>query len=455
MRKSQITLYEFSTSKEEIEELTDKEIKLLLRINKKLKREFGENVITIPYDKSKIRTYNYVGVINVGNKRIQILPKLYKPSLRDSGEDGEDKKTQSLKNLLYMLHFAYKLPIRKTSESIFKRYRDNFLEIYIHIFLRELEEALRATLFRQYIDIEDNLSFFRGKIKISQHIKENVVKNNPVKLYCEFDELTDDNLINQTIKYTLKLLRVMSHSYLNINRINQLLFTLADISDKVIKPEDKEKIHYTRLNEYLMPVIEKCFLFINNFSIDLTTGKTDYGAIIFDMNELFEEFIANFIIKYKKDLGLGDHDIKAQHRLGYLDTTETIRLKPDIVICSNGCNRKERKIEVIIDTKYKLLNPDKKFGVSNEDIYQMLAYALGGKCSKIILLYPRPENYKEDRKPPLKIHLHSNEKCSDELPREIEIFIRTVNIMHENLEKEKEKIINELKEIFQECGLIT
>ena len=45
----------------------------------------------------------------------------------------------------------------------------------------------------------------------------------------------------------------------------------------------------------------------------------------------------------------------------------------------------------IIDTKWKLLkksSEDRKYGVSQADVYQMLAYSVTHKCDRLILLYP-------------------------------------------------------------------
>ena len=167
-------------------------------------------------------------------------------------------------------------------------------------------------------------------------IKENIIKNNPGKIYCEYDELTEDNLINQTIKYTLRLLKVISRSNSNIDKINQLLFTLAEISDRKIKPEDEERIYFNKINESFRPIIVKCFLFINDFSIDLKAGSTNYGAILFDMNEVFEEFIANFIIKNKEILGMKEFNIEPQKKIESLDDDNRISLKPDLVFLNDN-----------------------------------------------------------------------------------------------------------------------
>lgn len=58
---------------------------------------------------------------------------------------------------------------------------------------------------------------------------------------------------------------------------------------------------------------------------------------------------------------------------------------PDILIKRNG------QVRMVIDTKWKLVgqNPeDKKRGVSQSDVYQMMAYARLYRCREVMLLYP-------------------------------------------------------------------
>ena len=54
-------------------------------------------------------------------------------------------------------------------------------------------------------------------------------------------------------------------------------------------------------------------------------------------------------------------------------------LRPDIVVDN----------DIIIDTKWKSLNPDDRVvGVEQSDVYQMLAYAHAYDARRVVLLYP-------------------------------------------------------------------
>ena len=405
-------------------------IKLNSELKKKLKAD--SDIITVLLG-GELRTSHYVGVLQVNNLRIEILPKLYR-----RGIDSKDKANQALKNLSYMLKYTRDLKIGETPQSIFET--GDVLEIYISMFLSELENVLQSSIFREYVAVEENLSTVRGKLLIAQHIRANATKNLPLA-YCQFDELTQDNLLNQTIKYTLRILRAISRSYENHRKIDQLLFIFDDVSDIAVQPHHRSKIHFSRLNLHFKPVIDKCFMFIRNFAVDLCSGRFEYGGLVFDMNKLFEEFIGRMMQKHKDELGLRDYQIELQNKENILKLDEqgNITPKPDIVIMKNG------KIDMIIDTKYKI-DYKQKINPSNQDIYQMMAYGIAAKCSEIVLLYPKPDNYSESSEKSITIPLHSHEcsaKCG--LPKELRIHVKFVDLMKENLKYSRDEIIRDLK----------
>ncbi|WP_292633450.1 MULTISPECIES: hypothetical protein [unclassified Novosphingobium] len=106
------------------------------------------------------------------------------------------------------------------------------------------------------------------------------------------------------------------------------------------------------------------------------------------MNDLFEAYIAALARKALRGSNLTIH---SQGGLRYCLMEEgdggrqRFQTTPDILIKQNG------RIQMVIDTKWKLIgrNPeDKKRGVSQSDVYQMMAYARLYQCPEVMLLYP-------------------------------------------------------------------
>src|SRR6185436_1884583 len=101
-------------------------------------------------------------------------------------------------------------------------------------------------------------------------------------------------------------------------------------------------------------------------------GRTETFAFLFDLNQLFEEFIAEFIRRDLREVWQSrGWTFHAQSGSRYLLCDETgnnrFKLVPDIRFATvTG------ETVLIVDTKYKLLDPSAaKAGIAEADAYQM------------------------------------------------------------------------------------
>ncbi len=97
--------------------------------------------------------------------------------------------------------------------------------------------------------------------------------------------------------------------------------------------------------------------------------------MLFDMNKLFEAYVAEHIKKYFSDRFMVK--IQAQEKFLF-DEPRTFALKPDIIL--------EGDEKIILDTKWK-------FKISEDDMYQMFAYAKRYGAKKIFILSPAEEDF--------------------------------------------------------------
>ena len=119
-----------------------------------------------------------------------------------------------------------------------------------------------------------------------------------------------------------------------------------------------------------------------------TTGGTGQDtAMLFKINALFEEYVGRLIVRALAGTGL---TVSLQGgRLFCLTAQDTERglfqTKPDILI------RRAGVVTHVIDTKWKRISSridDPKQGVSQADVYQMMAYAQLYRAPRLTLLYP-------------------------------------------------------------------
>jgi 5-methylcytosine-specific restriction enzyme subunit McrC len=126
-------------------------------------------------------------------------------------------------------------------------------------------------------------------------------------------------------------------------------------------------------------------LILQNRTQDVIAGNLDGFSLLFDMNELFEEYIGEVARTALTPKGWQVVLQGPSHAL--LQDTGTgagvFQTKPDITGLRDG------KPAWIIDTKWKRLNEDERNqGIAQADVYQMLGYAHRYEVRDVVLLYP-------------------------------------------------------------------
>jgi 5-methylcytosine-specific restriction enzyme subunit McrC len=100
-------------------------------------------------------------------------------------------------------------------------------------------------------------------------------------------------------------------------------------------------------------------------------------SILFDMNQLWEEYVLHKLRNYVDDHNLS-YEITGQESKDFWGSNS---LRPDIVITDT-----ETKQVYIIDTKWKLPGSG---SASVQDLRQMYAYGRFWDAEKVMLMYPR------------------------------------------------------------------
>ena len=276
------------------EDLSRSEVVAIERFNRLLTQRdrLSSNVLEILYSEGKpqfIKTSSYVGVIKIGRRTIQILPKVLKYVDESDANPTYRPQRFIIRNLLYMLSFAKQLPIKEVDVSTLRKVNDDFFEVLIYLFAKNLLDLVSRNINKNYVDREENVTFLKGKIKFQEHITNNAAFKN--RFFTRFDEFSEDIRLNQILKYTTHLLLNVSANFGNLKLLQQIAFVLNDISFKKITINDFEHVHLTRLNKEFEPVLNLCKLFIDQSSVELSVDKINTFSFIFDMNALFEKFI--------------------------------------------------------------------------------------------------------------------------------------------------------------------
>ncbi|MDD2640761.1 MAG: restriction endonuclease, partial [Arcobacteraceae bacterium] len=199
---------------------------------------------------------------------------------------------------------------------------------------------------------------------------------------CEYDEFSPNNELNQFFLYAVKYLQ-------KFVKDKKLLKQCELIFDEVESWQidiNKLNIHFDRLNIRFKTSFEVAILLLKQ-SIPLFNQDKKSFAFLFDMNVLFEKFIARIV----KEI---NHKAQIQNSYNFND----LLLKPDIILENQ-----------IIDTKYKKLKSIKE--LKQSDKLQAFAYGVNYDVRNVMLLYPKHLDEikynlvlgKEDKKVELKI----------------------------------------------------
>lgn len=354
----------------------NKGIRSLSRLNK----EHGVEFFRLLHD--SVKTTQYVGFVKVGKLTIQVIPKIF-----------GDSQTDDLHFLLQLLSYTKRLKIKEHGLASLGKLQGDFFEVLIYLFAKNLREVLRKDFKKEYVSFEQNTSFLKGKLLMKEHIRINQFDD--TRFFCRYDEFTENNLMNQIFKYVSKLLMRISDSGHNKKLLEDIIIYLCDVDDVCIASCDLDRVRFTRLNSQYEPLFNLCRLILQNMSIEFSAAsKIETFVFMFDMNRLFEEFVAEFIRKHKSQILVNNtHQIeivKNQITLGKF--FDEFRLIGDLII-KDASGRK-----ILIDTKYKMLAQNLRHGgLSQEDFYQVYSYATSQdeKYKTVILIYPSFEGHDE------------------------------------------------------------
>lgn len=365
-----------------------------------------------------IETTSWVGVIKYKNTHFQILPKL----ICNNGD-----KENILKNLIFMLSYTKKLDIKTSNEARLSTAKNPFIEILIREYAKSLFECLKRLTPKKYVREENNLNYLRGKIKFSENIRNN--SSNRAKFYCEYDEFSENNILNQLFLFVSTCLYNISNDSYNKKALKFIINYYSDIQLVRFDKFKAEKIKLYRNQELFKKPFNLAKMFIEKTSVDLSKNKFENITLIWDMNKLFEEFVFEIMKKHEAEFGC---KLTAQRGKKLLvgDTNKKRNTFVDILIEKNDGEK------IILDTKYKKFASSDDF--SNADVFQVSTYCLLHNTNHAILLYLR---YDEENPIILNYCLNTEDK-------NYKINFRTVNLKYDNLKKELESIKNEIKEFF-------
>ncbi|NLL68294.1 MAG: hypothetical protein GX236_11485 [Clostridiaceae bacterium] len=385
------------------------------------KRILGNQCIRIDYDGS-IQIMHYVGFLSRGNTRVQILPKIYEKA-GIKGEDEIKESTRVLYNLLRVSDYNKVLHLPENIKSSLGQI--DFLEIFIGIFADRIYKTYSTKMNREYLEIEENSAFIKGKICFQKTMKHNLLRRD--LHYVNYQSFEHDNAINNVVKTVAIRLLKYTRDPENRKNLKKALMFLDDAKQIELSLPLIQSVKFTRLNIEFESVFNMAKMFYLNMQPENFAGEESIFSFLIPVNDLYEHYL------YKLFSEIDGYSAKHEDVRSFAVTCEGInilRVKPDILVYNKN------KIVLVADAKYK--NPCFDKGnynnINRDDIYQVFAYAKVYGIKKTALIYPL---FDDIPTPKIRIILRDDAD-------EIELNILCVDIKKNNFEEVKAQLIEEL-----------
>jgi 5-methylcytosine-specific restriction enzyme subunit McrC len=268
----------------------------------------------------------------------------------------------SIDRVLYLLGYARR--IRFEAQTATLAAREGIVEPFVAAFLDALQRALRRGLPMSYVSRQEALPTIRGRVRFAEQLRRHY--DLPLPVEVGYDDYTVDTEANRLVKAALRRIERLRLRNGHLRRRTVEALTSFDgVAD----------VTYTRLDERFRPVLELAAMLVRNTSVELHPGKATTTSILFDMNDVFEDFVW---------AAIGD-ELRSILPAGYrwrqgksvaLDEDGQVRTEPDLSLWHGS------RCVFVGDAKYKETRQGEV-----DDVYQLLAYCSATGLAEGLLLY--------------------------------------------------------------------
>lgn len=272
-----------------------------------------------------------------------------------------------VKNIYYMLTYAFKILSEKGYANIATEKFENTAELFSAILANGISAQLRRGVNKEYVDIKETCSSVKGKIDVTESVKTMSVMN--ARLVCSYDEFCENSYFNRILKTTANLLLKANISKKRKRELRNLMMYFDNV-DMLDIHTINWRIHYSRNNSSYHLLMSICNLVIKGLLHTQADGSKKLMTFLDEQGEsrLYEKFILEYYRRHYPYLCANSEQIAWQ-----LDS-ESDELLP---IMQSDIMLKDKNNVLIIDAKYYTHNMQLRFGkhtIHSANLYQIFTY---------------------------------------------------------------------------------
>lgn len=202
-----------------------------------------------------------------------------------------------IQNIYHMLTYAFQILKEQSYASCATEEFENTADLLSTILVKGVTLQIKRGLNRTYLEETEPLSCLRGKINVTESIKQQTIIKH--QLVCTYEDFSVDSYMNRILKTTMELLLRYNISKIRKKELKKLLLYFKDIKTIDIYSINW-KFRFYRNNQSYQMLMSICYLILKGLL--QTTADASVKLMHFldeqRMCRLYEKFILEY---YRKE----------------------------------------------------------------------------------------------------------------------------------------------------------
>lgn len=272
-----------------------------------------------------------------------------------------------IQNIYHMLTYAFQILKEQGYASCATEEFENTADLLSTILVKGVTLQIKRGLNRVYLEKTEPLSCLRGKINVTESIKQQTIIKQ--QLVCTYEEFSADSYMNRILKTTMELLLRYDIPKLRKKELKKLLLYFKNIQTVDIYSINW-KFKFYRNNQSYQMLMSICYLILKGLLQTTTDGSIKLMQFLDEqrMCRLYEKFILEYYKKKHPEIRTNSSQIFWQ-----LDDEFSSMLP----IMQTDIMLSKENITLIIDAKYYEHTTQTQYGnntLHSNNLYQIFTY---------------------------------------------------------------------------------
>ncbi|WP_331316382.1 5-methylcytosine restriction system specificity protein McrC [Methylobacterium mesophilicum] len=313
-----------------------------------------------------------VGVVDIGNLIVEILPKTI----------GSGSSSEGAAFLCELLRFLGTAGMPATVPASIADAGGGFLELILDWAVQDAGRNLAAGLPRRYVEVEDVTVSVRGRIELARLASRRPGRG--LEVTVRHAPLRTDNIVSRTVRWLIEEIGRRTLSLRTRARCARLERMLGEVASAPPRREALADIVLGPFEERWRPLLLLAATLLAQEEPDPTrAGRLPAIAVLYRLHGLFEAAVGRVLARGLRELALVPG--RPRQTLLRSDRGDAVALHPDYRLCRPG----NAGIVVVGDAKWKrVVRPDGRVDLREEDVYQLTAYAAGLSAEAAFMVSP-------------------------------------------------------------------